>query len=74
MNMITEADQQGYTIGELEQKVHKNLKLPEATRMKMEDRLEAALDIIGLLDVVVFEYLGVEPLDIKEENAYYGAS
>lgn len=46
-------------INELEQKVHKNLKLLEETMMKMEDRLEAALHRIGLLDVVAFEHPGV---------------
>lgn len=49
-------------IAELEQMVQINLKMLEETMIMVEDRLEIALDRISLLDVVVFEDPGVEPV------------
>lgn len=49
-------------IAALEQMVQINLKMLEETMIMVEDRLEIALDRISLLDVVVFEDPGVEPV------------
>lgn len=49
-------------IAALEQMVQINLKMLEETMIMVEARLEIALDRISLLDVVVFEDPGVEPV------------